>query len=267
MTIPIFQVDAFTSEPFAGNPAAVCLLDGPVDATWMQNVAQEMNLSETAFVYEMEEGYSLRWFTPTTEVDLCGHATLASAHILWEEGKLDPREQARFHSRSGLLTAGRRGDKIELDFPATPAEPVHALDGLDAALGAHALYVGRSAFDYLVELDSARAVRDLAPDLVWLKELGVRGVMVTATGDEPGLDFVSRYFAPGAGIDEDPVTGSIHCCLGPYWGEMLGKTEMAAYQASARGGSLEVRLAGDRVKLGGQAVTVLRGELVSAKTF
>jgi PhzF family phenazine biosynthesis protein len=261
MPIPLFQVDAFSAEPFAGNPAAVCLLEGPVDAVWMQKVAQEMNLSETAFVYEMEDGYSLRWFTPTVEVDLCGHATLASAHILWETGRVGPEEPARFHTRSGLLAAVQSGGTIELDFPATPAEPVDALAGLDEALGAQVLYVGRSAFDYLVEVDSAGTVRTLQPDLAWLTELGLRGVMVTAAGDVPGLDFVSRYFAPGAGIDEDPVTGSIHCCLGPFWGARLGKAEMVAYQASARGGMLGVRLEGDRVKLSGQAVTVLRGEL------
>jgi predicted PhzF superfamily epimerase YddE/YHI9 len=263
MSVPIFQVDAFTDRPFAGNPAAVCILPAQRSAAWMQDVAREMNLSETAFLHPQEDGFGLRWFTPAVEVELCGHATLASAHILWETGTLGKGEQARFHTRSGLLTAGRRGTEIELNFPATPARPAEAPPGLQEALGAAFHYVGQSRFDYLVEVDSEQAVRDLKPDFARLRALSIRGVMVTSVATTPGYDFISRFFAPGAGIDEDPVTGSAHCCLGPYWHGRLGKEAFIAYQASARGGVVRVRLAGDRVRLGGQAVTVLRGELVA----
>jgi PhzF family phenazine biosynthesis protein len=261
MAIRIFQVDAFTAKPFTGNPAAVCILPEPREKTWMQNLAREMNLSETAFLHEQEHGFSLRWFTPAIEVDLCGHATLASAHILWEIGLLDPQEQAEFHTLSGLLTAERSKDRIELDFPATPDEPASAPPGLGEALGISLKYVGRTEFDYLVEAESEEAVRSVSPDFALLKTLPVRGIMVTslATSD---YDFVSRFFAPGAGIDEDPVTGSAHCCLGPFWSRRLGKKDFIAYQASERGGVVHVRVAGERVHLGGQAVTVLRGELV-----
>ncbi|UCC64768.1 MAG: PhzF family phenazine biosynthesis protein [Anaerolineae bacterium] len=258
----IFQVDAFTDKPFAGNPAAVCILPQPRDEAWMQNVAREMNLSETAFLREREDGFDLRWFTPAVEVELCGHATLASAHVLWEIGLLAPDEQARFHTRSGLLTAERKGEEIELNFPATPEQATDAPPGLGEALGTAFKYIGRSKFDYLVEVDSEEAVRNLRPDFAALKSLSIRGLMVTSAAASTGYDFVSRFFAPGAGIDEDPVTGSAHCCLGPYWSARLGKEEMVAYQASERGGVVRVRVAGDRVYLGGRAVTVLRGELV-----
>jgi predicted PhzF superfamily epimerase YddE/YHI9 len=260
MGLKITQVDAFTSKPFAGNPAAVCVLPEPVDAQWMQSVAMEMNLAETAFLVRRADGFDLRWFTPSVEVKLCGHATVASAHVLWEDGHLPPGEQARFHTLSGLLTADRRGDWIELDFPATIAGPCDPPDGMAEALGAKPVYVGRNQFDYLAELESEEAVRRLEPDHTRLKRLPVRGVIVTARGAE--YDFVSRFFAPGSGIDEDPVTGSAHCALGPYWKAKLGKDEFLAFQASPRGGVVKVRVVGDRVKLGGQAVTVLRGELV-----
>ncbi len=269
MKIPIYQVDAFTDKPFAGNPAAVCILPAPGEEGWMQAVAREMNLSETAFLCPQADGYALRWFTPAVEVDLCGHATLASAHVLWETGTLQPQEQARFHTRSGLLTAVRRADGIEedgyilMDFPATPDEPVGTVPGLGEALGVVPQYVGKSRFDYLIEAESEAVVHALRPDFAALRTLGVRGVMVTSRADSPGYDFVSRFFAPGAGVDEDPVTGSAHCCLGPFWHRRLGRVEFTAYQASARGGTVRVRLAGDRVYLGGQAVTVLRGALVS----
>jgi PhzF family phenazine biosynthesis protein len=262
MALSITQVDAFTPVPFAGNPAAVCVLSAPREAAWMQNVAREMNLSETAFLDPRPEGYNLRWFTPAVEVDLCGHATLASAHVLWEEGHLQPGVQARFHTRSGWLSAQKCGDWIELDFPAKLEESAPAPPQLEAALGAAPIYVGRNAFDYLVELESETAVRGLAPDFGILRRLGVRGIIVTSRGSGE-YDFVSRFFAPGAGIDEDPVTGSAHVCLGPFWSARLAKTELLAYQASARGGVVRVRVAGDRVHLGGQAVTVLRGELLA----
>jgi PhzF family phenazine biosynthesis protein len=260
--LPLLQIDAFTDRPFAGNPAAVCLLPGPRDDAWMQRVGAEMNLSETAFLVREADGYRLRWFTPAVEVDLCGHATLASAHALWETGLLPAEEEARFHTRSGLLTVVRRGAWMEMNFPAKPPAPAAAPAGLAEALGAAPRYVGRNQFDYLVEVESEAALRALAPDFGRLAALPVRGVIVTARAATAGFDFVSRFFAPAAGINEDPVTGSAHCCLGPYWRERLGRDELRAYQASARGGVVELRVAGERVFLRGQAVTVLRGELV-----
>ena len=264
MGLRITQVDAFTDTPFAGNPAAVCLLPAPRDEGWMQKVAREMNLSETAFLVPEADGYALRWFTPAVEVALCGHATLASAHVLWEDGHLPAGRQARFHTKSGLLTGDRAGDWIELDFPAKREEPAVPPAGLAEALGAAPKYVGRNQFDYLVEVDGEATVRGLQPDHRALAALPVRGVIVTARADSPGYDFVSRFFAPGSGVAEDPVTGSAHCALGPFWQSRLGKRELVAYQASPRGGVVRVRVDGERVKLGGKAVTILRGELLSA---
>ncbi|MFP6902835.1 MAG: PhzF family phenazine biosynthesis protein, partial [Verrucomicrobiia bacterium] len=218
--------------------------------------------SETAFITPHEDGFGLRWFTPATEVDLCGHATLASAHTLWETGRLAEADTARFHTRSGLLTAERVGDWIELNFPATPAESIEPPPGLSDLLGSVPKFVGRSRFDLLLELTDAEELRDLNPDFVGLSSLPVRGLIVTAKSDVPEYDFLSRFFAPAAGINEDPVTGSAHCALAPFWAERLGKTEMTAYQCSPRGGVVKVKLAGDRVLLRGKAVTVLRGELV-----
>jgi PhzF family phenazine biosynthesis protein len=263
MAIRIVQVDAFTNRPFAGNPAAVCVLKEARPDEWMRDVAREMNLSETAFLAPQNGGYNLRWLTPAVEVDLCGHATVASAHVLWEDGHLPEGEQARFHTRSGLLTADRKGDWIELDFPAKVAVAAEAPPALLAALGVEAAkFVGRNVFDYLVEVDSEETLRALSPDHTTLRKEPVRGVIVTAKGSGE-FDFVSRFFAPGAGVDEDPVTGSAHTALGPYWAERLGKREFTAFQASARGGVVRVRLEGDRVKLGGQAVTVMTGELLA----
>ncbi len=265
----IVTVDAFTDRPFAGNPAAVCVLDAArpewLDDQWMRDVAREMNLSETAFLYPESDGYRLRWLTPSVEVDLCGHATLASAHVLWEDAHLSPGGQAVFHTRSGRLTADRRGEWIELDFPATIAVGAESPPGMTDALGCKARFVGRSKFDYLVEVATAAEVRELKPDFARLRGIGARGVIVTAASGD-GFDFVSRFFAPGSGIDEDPVTGSAHCCLGPYWGQRLSKTEMLAFQASARGGTVRVTVKSDRVLLGGRAVTVLRGELSTCGT-
>jgi len=263
----LLQIDAFTSQAFRGNPAAVCLLDRERDERWMQDVAAEMNLSETAFLLRRHAldaphgagDYSLRWFTPAVEVALCGHATLASAHALYEEHGLT---SVRFHTKSGVLTADRTGDAIELDFPATREERADAPEGLLESLGITSpVYVGRNKFDYLVEIESEVELRVLDPDHVQLRQIPVRGVIVTSRSRD--FDFVSRFFAPGSGIDEDPVTGSAHCCLTPYWAAKLGKDAMTAYQASKRGGGVRVRLAGDRVKLSGEAVTVLRGELTS----
>jgi PhzF family phenazine biosynthesis protein len=262
MPLPIVQVDAFTAKPFGGNPAAVCVLPAPADEKWMALVAMEMNLSETAFLCPNGDGYSLRWFTPTIEVDLCGHATLGSAHVLWTEGHLQSDQPARFHTKSGLLVCRRRGDWIEMDFPAKLADPAEPPARLAEALGAELKYVGKNQFDYLVEVADERTLRDLAPQHHLLRQLPVRGVIATAQGSGE-FDFVSRFFAPGSGIDEDPVTGSAHCALAPFWSARLGKTEMTGYQASARGGVVKVKLEGDRVLLMGQAVTVLRGELLA----
>ena len=264
MAIPIFQVDAFATEPFKGNPAGVCLLRGPAEASWMQGVAAEMNLAETAFPLPEGDGFRLRWFTPKVEVRLCGHATLATAHILWEQGLLSPDKEARFQTLSGLLTARRDGDRIELDFPARPPlpKPPDWADAVVGALGIKPVYIGMSAEDILFEAADESAVRCAQPDFATLRSLPARGVIVTSRSADKRFDFVSRFFAPAVGVDEDPVTGSSHTVLVPYWAGRLGKKEFTAYQASARGGILYLRLDGDRVKIGGHAVTVIRGEIV-----
>lgn len=260
--IPFWQVDAFTDRPFAGNPAAVVWLDADADAGWMQNVAAEMNLAETAFVRKQADGYSLRWFTPAVEVDLCGHATLAAAHALWTSGTVTD-DPLRFHTRSGVLTCVRTGDMIALDFPATPPTETAVDAAVVSALGASsAVYSGRSRFDVLVQLPTAAELRSLQPDLRALATTDARGVIVTAASDDPRYDFISRFFAPDCGVDEDPVTGSAHCALAPFWAEKLGKDSFVAYQASRRGGKLLLKLNGDRVILGGHAVMVLEGFLV-----
>jgi predicted PhzF superfamily epimerase YddE/YHI9 len=261
MGLKIFQVDAFTEKPFAGNPAGVCILPEPRDDAWMQNVAREMNLSETAFLQRRGDGFNLRWFTPAVEVDLCGHATLASAHTLWEQGVIRLEDAARFHTRSGLLTAQRQGEWIELDFPSLPDRRSKVPPGLPKALGTKPKYVGRSRFDYIVEVNSEGTVRKLKPDFTRLSALPIRGLIVTAKATTEPYDFVSRFFAPRAGINEDPVTGSAHCVLGPFWRDRLGKKELLAYQASARGGVIRVRVGDKRMYIGGKAVTVLEAEL------
>ncbi len=262
---PLFQVDAFASEPFQGNPAAVCLLDAPADDAWMQNLAAEMNLSETAFVLKRPDGFQLRWFTPVTEVDLCGHATLASAHVLWQAGRLPEDQPARFHTKSGVLTANRNGTWIELDFPAQTVVTIDPPAGLAAALGVEGLYFGTDGVDHLVEIASEAELVQLKPDFTALRAFPVRGVMVTAASLKTGIDFVSRFFAPAAGIDEDPVTGSAHCSLGPFWSERLGKTALTGFQASRRGGIVKVAVRENRILLSGQAVTVFAGELAEGK--
>ncbi|MEN6472838.1 MAG: PhzF family phenazine biosynthesis protein [Syntrophaceae bacterium] len=261
MGIPIYQVDAFTEQAFKGNPAAVCLLHENKDDAWMQDVAREMNLSETAFLIARGDGFNLRWFTPTTEVDLCGHATLAGAHVLWESGTLKTDQEARFETSSGHLSAKKNDALIELDFPAEPGEQVCMQPDFEA-LGIKPLSICKTRTNYLMELANEEMVRTLKPDMAMIRKLPVQGVIVTSRADTAGFDFVSRYFAPQVGIDEDPVTGSAHCTLGPYWRAKLGKDEFRAYQASQRGGVLNVRVAGDRVIIGGKAVTVFRAELL-----
>jgi len=260
--LPIFQVDAFvTDKAFSGNPAAVCLLTAPQSAEWMQAVAGEMNLSETAFVCACDDGFELRWFTPTMEVDLCGHATLAAAHVLWEQHILTLGTTVRFHTKSGCLQAKQSADWIELDFPAQPVEVTKVPEALLLALGIEQATVYRNREDYLVAVATEAEVRALIPDFSRLKTVDMRGVMVTAISDDSSSDFTSRFFAPAVGIDEDPVTGSAHCALYPFWSERLNKTEMTAFQASKRGGLLKLRGQGGRVMLSGQTLTVMSGEL------
>jgi PhzF family phenazine biosynthesis protein len=265
VSAPLFHVDAFASGPFTGNPAAVCVLEAPVDPGWMQAVAAEMNLSETAFVRALGDGdgrYELRWFTPTVEVDLCGHATLASAHVLWETDRLAVETAARFETRSGVLTATRAGDEVELDFPADEVAPVEPDPDLLGALGVADAVASTGRIGWVLELADTDAVRAVSPDFARLAAFDI--AVVTARSDDPAYDFVSRCFGPKFGIDEDPVTGSAHCALGPYWAARLGKRELTGYQASARGGVVHVRVDGDRTALAGRAVTVTRGELVLA---
>lgn len=258
----IYQVDAFTEKPFSGNPAGVCVLNEKLDEKLMQKIALEMNLSETAFLVRNNDGYDLRWFTPTGEIDLCGHATLASAHILWEKGFLKEGQEARFSTKSGLLAAKMKWSWIELNFPALPEEETEPPAGLLESLGVEATYVGKNIFDYLVEVESEETVRIMKPDFVNLSKVPARGVIVTSRAKAKEYDFVSRFFAPEVGVWEDPVKGSAHCCLGPYWQKKLNKDEFVAYQASARGGVLKVKVFGERVLISGKAVTVLEGELL-----
>jgi PhzF family phenazine biosynthesis protein len=265
MGIKFAHVDAFTDKPFRGNPAAVCILSGPRSEQWMQKVAREMNLSETAFLHRHADGFNLRWFSPTIEVDLCGHATLASAHLLKEEGYLKPDKPVRFYTRSGVLTASQNEERIELDFPAEAEEETPAPVGLAEALGmldTMPRYVGRNRFDYLVEVDSEKTLLAIKPDFTLLTTLPTRGVIVTSRAGLSQYDFASRVFAPRIGINEDPVTGSAHCCLGPFWSSRLQKTELIGYQASERGGAVHMRTNGNRIYLGGKAVTVLKGMLL-----
>jgi predicted PhzF superfamily epimerase YddE/YHI9 len=261
MTVPLFHVDAFTDRPFGGNPAAVCLLPAWKEDRWLQAVAREMNLSETAFLVKQPDHFDLRWFTPAIEVDLCGHATLASAHVLWQQGQATG-DEIGFSTRSGTLKAVRHGDDIELDFPLKPEEAGEAPPGLLESLEVSAKYVGKNKLDYLVEVESEAALRALAPDFKRLAAVPVRGIIVTSKSADPRFDFVSRFFAPAAGIDEDPVTGSAHCCLADFWRKRLGKTEFVAFQVSARGGVVKVRVVKDRVFLSGKATTVAKGELL-----
>lgn len=263
MSLPLFHVDAFTRSPYAGNAAAVCILDGPREDAWFQQVASEMNLAATTFLSSQADGYRLRWFSPQIELELCGHGTLASAHTLWEQGYLAHDAQARFFTRGGLLTAQWDGEWIELNFPAKPEEATALQPVLRESFGVTPLYVGKSQLDYLVEVESEEVVRSIQPDFRQLATLPARGVIVTAAANPASeYDFVSRFFCPSVGINEDPVTGSAHCVLSPFWSKRLGRERLIGYQASTRGGIVRVQLDGDRVRLGGQAVTVLRGELL-----
>lgn len=262
MPVPITIVDAFTGAPFAGNPAGVCIMEAERDKHWMQLVAREMNHAETAFLLLRKDHVALRWFTPTVEVDLCGHATLGSAHVLWDTERIPRGETIRFRTRSGVLTATQDGAWINLDFPSLPCDWADVPPGLSDALGAKPAAAAVSKFDLLVELEDEKTVRELAPDLALVAKFPYRGIIVTAKADkDDDYDFVSRFFAPQSGVPEDPVTGSAHCALAPYWGERLGQSEMIGYQASPRGGTVKVSVKGDRVMLGGQAITTLKGEL------
>jgi PhzF family phenazine biosynthesis protein len=258
----LWLIDAFADRPFTGNQAGVCYLERPAPDRWMQSVAMEMNQAETAFLSRNDGDWSLRWFTPKVEVDLCGHATLASAHFLWESGRLPRTQVARFQTRSGLLSAESDGDWIVLDFPRTTPTEAPPPEGLVDALGSQPIWSGRSRFDVLVQLENAETVRKLSPDLVRLADVDARGIIVTAEGDTRGIDFVSRFFAPRVGVPEDSVTGSSHCALAPFWAERLGRPLLTGHQASARGGTVRVETRGERVLLGGKARTVVRGELL-----
>jgi PhzF family phenazine biosynthesis protein len=259
MKITIYQVDAFTSDVFCGNPAAVCPLEGWIDDCKLQSIAAENNLSETAFLVPNEEGFDLRWFTPNAEVALCGHATLASAFVLFHLRGW-PLPQIRFQTRqSGQLVIEKRGDLLEMDFPARPAHPITPPDGLEKAFGVAPRKVYGSAEDLLVVLDSEKTVREVQPDFFTLEKMDYRGTIITAPGER--CDFVSRFFAPLLGIPEDPVTGSAHCVLIPYWAGILGKKTMYALQVSKRGGKLFCTDAGDRVKISGQATLYMEGTI------
>lgn len=254
----IFVVDAFTDRPFSGNPAGVCLLEEPpTDTSRLRRIAAEFNLPATAFVFEDQ----LRWFSPTTELELCGHGTLSTVHVLGELGNPGPHT---FHTMRGIVTAELGPDgEIGLDFPADPTRPVEPSPELAKALGVTPVAAARGGMDTLAELDDADAVRGLTPDFAAVLALGGRGLIVTAPGDTDGVDFVSRFFAPARGTQEDSVTGSAHCTLGPYWADRLGRTALLGHQVSARGGRVGVDVRGDRVRLTGRAVTIMRGELVA----
>lgn len=259
MRQPVYVVDAFADRPFVGNPAAVCPLDGPMHDSLMQRVAAEMNLSETSFVWREADLWRLRWFTPTVEVDLCGHATLAAAHVLWDAGHATSGKRLEFMTRSGRLTVDPHETGYRMDFPALPVKAVPSPNDFSAAIGCEPIWVGANGMDLFAEVADESTLRSLRPDLGRLATYPVRGIIVTARGTT--CDFVSRFFAPASGVPEDPVTGSAHCALGPYWAEKLGRAELLGYQASARGGFVRVTVLQDRVLLGGTAVTVLRGEL------
>lgn len=263
MNEEIHVADAFTHKVFRGNPAAVCILKDDADPGWMQQVAAEMRHSETAFLSRKPDGWNLRWFTPESEVDLCGHATLAAAFVLWNTGREAPGSVITFSTRSGQLSARQEKTGIALDFPVVPVSPCDPPEGIAAAFGAPVIFSGRTRYDLFIELPTAEDVCDCDPDFTALAAIPARGIIVTAAADMPDYDFVSRFFAPSAGVPEDPVTGAAHCSLGPYWSERLKKTGLSGFQCSSRGGSVGVVLRGDRVVLIGQVAAVLSGRLVA----
>ena len=264
MGVPIYQVDAFAERPFSGNPACVCLMEERKEDGWLQAVAAEMNLSETAFVWprnDLEEPFHLRWFTPVAEVELCGHATLATSHVLWQSGRLKETDEAVFHTLSGRLSSSKQGELITLDFPCRPPVETAPPAGLIDSLGIEPLFVGTDGTDYMIEVATENTVASLSPDFQQLGRISARGIIVTAASDSNERDFVSRFFGPAVGIDEDPVTGSAHTIMAPYWAKKLGITKMKAEQISARGGMIEIEMNGDRTLLGGKAQTIFAGEL------
>ncbi len=262
MEQPIYLVDAFAERPFSGNPAAICILDAPMPESLMQTIAMEMNQAETAFVAKRADGsFDLRWFTPTVEVDLCGHATLASAFVLWHTGMLTADATAHFHTRSGLLTATKNQDGITLDFPAEVVSAI-VMPQIAAAIDVPVKFVGKNRIAYFAEIESETAVRNFTPDLRRIADLGMRGLIITAQADTTAeYDFVSRFFAPAAGIDEDPATGSAHCGLAPYWRDKLGREALVGYQASPRGAIIRTLCRDSRVLLTGNVVLTLTGTL------
>ncbi|MGB4270128.1 MAG: PhzF family phenazine biosynthesis protein [Spirochaetota bacterium] len=259
--IKVFIVDAFTSEMFKGNPAAVCVLSSALPDTLMQSIALEMNCPETAFVLPQDKEFILRWFAPLQEVDLCGHATLATSHVLYEQNIAIAQQELKFHTKSGLLTVNKKGDIITMDFPQEIATKHSIPQWIIETLGVKPVYTGKNRMDYLIEVMTEEEVVELNPDFIALKKMDSRGVIITAKSSKMGYDFVSRFFAPGLGVNEDPVTGSAHCCLGPYWQQKLKKDTFTAYQASQRGGFLKVEVSESRVYIGGKAVTVLSGHI------
>jgi predicted PhzF superfamily epimerase YddE/YHI9 len=262
MAFPLYIVDAFSSSPFGGNPAGVCILPAAQDPEWMQSVAAELNVSETAFVYPANGAFHLRWFAPAAEVALCGHATVATSHILWSTGILKEGQDAEYDTLSGRLTATKEGSWVNLNFPSLVAEEMPAPDGLLEAVGVSALFVGRSRFDVLIEVESEDQVRGAKPDFAQLIKAPVRGTILTARSNSSEFDFVSRFFCPTVGVNEDPATGSSHCTLSPYWSAKLGRTNLTGRQLSRRGGVVKTTLLGSRVQLSGQAVTVMAGQLL-----
>ena len=263
MKFPFYQVDAFAVKPFKGNPAAVFLLESARDDSWLQAVAEEINLPETAFLLPKGHDYQLRWFTPTTEVDLCGHATIASAHILYEFGYYDFEETINFHTRSGIITSTFNRGTIELDMPRLNVKATPMPEGLPKILGTEPVATLVSdAKTLIAEMPTSEHIRNFSPNFDEIENLDFEGLAITALSDDPRFDFISRYFSPRAGIPEDPVTGMAHCALGPYWEAKLGKSNLHAYQASARGGEVWLRVTPNRVFVGGKAVTVLAGEML-----
>ena len=257
----LYNVNTFTEQAFRGNPAAVCILQEEKEEEWMQQIAKETNLPVTAFIHRIQNNYVLRWFTPTTEIPICGHGTLASAYIIWKKGYQEADKQISFHTKSGVLTSQLKGDWVQLEFPAIPEKKIIAPDLLIRALGVNLKYVGENKLDYLVEVDSEEIVRSLKPNIQSIAQLPVRGVIVTSRSNTSEYDFVSRFFSPAQGLNEDYVTGSAHCCLGTYWKRKLQKSEFTAFQASNRGGMLKVNVLDDTVFLSGKAVTIFEGNL------